>query len=140
MRHKFRPTLLAAAIAFAGSGCASLGIVTGQTKATEQAMQSETSATTSYAGKKHRVVVAFNDETANEGKVVPLKIRTGPQFSFDVGAASEGESDAIRFLYTRHDSTTQRHFVEGSACALDLSANGPKCPVAAAASRVIATA
>lgn len=52
------------------SGCASLGVVTGQTKETVEAMQSETAATTSYAGGKHRVVVTFNDETGNEGKVV----------------------------------------------------------------------
>ena len=361
MRPTSRLAFLASAVALASSGCATLGVVTGQTKATAEAMQSETSATTSYAGKKHRVVVAFNDETGNEGKVVytattrqinagaslmgwsysedkgktwtyggkvapppgwavlwgdpamttsgasyatvflsnlaipnakmpangisgyvtygskgayiggaciakstdggvtfanhqcvsnkdpdggdpdavkghfydggsmastpagevfaayidittsrievwrapnansafgklpnpfpglvaathprlranldgslyvatvvsgplvyinrykngawqgavqasettvtypqidlnssvggqPLKVRTGPQFSFDVGAASEGESDAIRFLYTRYDGKTQRHFVEGSACALDLSGCHP---------------
>jgi len=52
------------------SGCASIGVVTGQTKETLEAMQSETAAATSYAGGKHRVVVSYNDETGNEGKVV----------------------------------------------------------------------
>jgi len=51
----------------------------------------------------------------------PLTIRTGPQFSFDIGAASEGGNDAVRFLYTRRDSATQRLYVEGSACAADLT-------------------
>jgi hypothetical protein len=49
----------------------------------------------------------------------PLIIRTGPQFSFDVGAASAGGNDAVRFLYTR--ASSGRLFVEGSACAADLT-------------------
>lgn len=48
----------------------------------------------------------------------PLAIRTGPQFSFDIGAASEGGNDAVRFLYTRRSG--ERLFVEGSACPFDL--------------------
>ncbi len=60
----------AVSLALALNGCASIGVVTGQTGATLEAMQSETSATTSYAGGKHRVVVSFNDETGNGGAVV----------------------------------------------------------------------
>lgn len=51
----------------------------------------------------------------------PLTVRTGPQFSFDVGAASEGGRDAIRLLYTRKNPQTGLLYVEGSACAADLS-------------------
>lgn len=50
----------------------------------------------------------------------PLTIRTGPQFSFDIGAVSEGGNDAVRFLYTRR-SGSGRLFVEGSACPFDLA-------------------
>lgn len=49
----------------------------------------------------------------------PLTVRTGPQFSFDIGADSEGRKDAVRFLYTRR-SDSGRLFVEGSVCPLDL--------------------
>lgn len=64
------PLIFIAIATLATSSCASLGVVTGQTKETAEAMQSETAATTSYAGGKHRVVVSFNDETGNQGKVV----------------------------------------------------------------------
>lgn len=60
-------TLLAA---LAAGGCASVGQVTGQTEATTAAMQSETAATTAFHGGTNRVVVTFNDETGNEGKVL----------------------------------------------------------------------
>lgn len=53
----------------------------------------------------------------------PLSIRTGPQFSFDVGAASEGGNDAMRILYTRRDAN--RLYVEGAACAADLTSCHP---------------
>jgi hypothetical protein len=51
-------------------------------------------------------------------------LRTGPQFSFDIGAASQddegnGRNDEIRFLYTRKDGS--RLYVEGSYCRFDLS-------------------
>jgi hypothetical protein len=36
----------------------------------------------------------------------PLTVRTGPQFSFDVGAPSENGVDGIRMLYTRWTVTT----------------------------------
>ncbi|HUR79121.1 MAG TPA: hypothetical protein VM733_00040 [Thermoanaerobaculia bacterium] len=51
-------------------------------------------------------------------------LRTGPQFSFDVGAASQDDDgnvrrDEIRFMYTRNDG--KRLYVEGSYCGFDLS-------------------
>ena len=49
-------------------------------------------------------------------------VRTGPQFSFDIGAASTGDGrDAIRVLYTMHDPETKRMFVTGSYVNLDLT-------------------
>jgi hypothetical protein len=48
-------------------------------------------------------------------------LRTGPQFAFDVGAASQNGNDRIRFLYTRKDSRTGRLYIAGSRCADDLS-------------------
>lgn len=52
------------------------------------------------------------------------KLRTGPQFSFDVGPAStdsneQSMNDHIRMLYTRSDGN--RLWVEGSFCPFDLS-------------------
>jgi hypothetical protein len=61
-------------------------------------------------------LVTFGSTAAGQ----PLTVRTGPQFSFDVGAASELGNDEIRMLVTRR-SAEQRLFVEGSACAADLS-------------------
>jgi len=49
-----------------------------------------------------------------------LSIRFGPQYSFDVGPASAGGGDALRFVVPRADAQG-RLFVEGSACAADLS-------------------
>lgn len=60
--------------------------------------------------------VNFNSTVAGQ----PLTVRTGPQFSFDIGAASELGNDEIRMLVTRR-SAQGRLFVEGSACAADLS-------------------
>lgn len=48
-------------------------------------------------------------------------LRTGPQFSFDVGTASQNGNDRIRLLYTRRDPKTDRLYVAGSLCAEDLS-------------------
>lgn len=54
-----------------------------------------------------------------------LSVRTGPQFSFDIGAASdESGNDAIRFLFTRYDSNQNRYYVMGSFCPLSLT---PQC-------------
>lgn len=52
----------------------------------------------------------------------PLTIRTGPQFSFDVGAESEDGNDGIRLLYTRQDGETKRYFIDAVACRKDLTA------------------
>ena len=68
-----RPSLLphlVATLVLSLGGCASVGIVTGQTTETAAALQSETAATTAVASGQHRVVVAFNDMTGNEGKIV----------------------------------------------------------------------
>jgi hypothetical protein len=53
-------------------------------------------------------------------------LRTGPQFSFDVGAESlDGDDnpghDAVRLLYTTFDAKEQRYYVRGSFCERDLS-------------------
>lgn len=51
-----------------------------------------------------------------------LEVRTGPQFSFDIGAASdETGKDAIRFLHTRWDGGQKRYYVRGSFCPRSLS-------------------
>jgi hypothetical protein len=50
------------------------------------------------------------------------KVRTGPQFSFDVGAAStDNGNDAIRVMYTKKDPQTGRLYVIGSFGRADLS-------------------
>src|SRR5262249_30190969 len=49
-------------------------------------------------------------------------LRTGPQFSFDIGAASTEDSrDAIRVMYTQRDPQTDRMFVTGTYGKADLS-------------------
>jgi hypothetical protein len=66
---------------------------------------------------------------SNGGSIYPiiafksgLSVRTGPQFSFDIGAASDGDgSDAIRMLYTLWDNGQKRYYVTGSYCARSLS-------------------
>lgn len=58
-----------------------------------------------------------------------LHLRTGPQFSFDIGAASDANgSDAIRLLYTRQDQQTQRFFVTGYVCPLSLQGGCKSAP------------
>ena len=65
---------------------------------------------------------------SNGGTIYPqinfksgLSVRTGPQFSYDIGAASdENGSDAIRFLYTVWDNGQKRYYVRGSFCPLAL--------------------
>jgi len=49
------------------------------------------------------------------------KLRTGPQFSFDVGAASIHGNDAVRFVYTHKDEKSGRYYIRGSICPRDLS-------------------
>ena len=48
-------------------------------------------------------------------------VRTGPQFSFDVGARSIIGNDEVRVVCTTRDSQTNRLFLETSFCPLDLS-------------------
>jgi hypothetical protein len=52
----------------------------------------------------------------------PLTVRVGPQFSFDIGAASDQGADAIRMLYTRQDDPENNSpfYIDASACAADL--------------------
>lgn len=47
------------------TGCANISGVTGQTAATAATTQSETAGTTSFANGRARIVVSFNDETAD---------------------------------------------------------------------------
>jgi hypothetical protein len=54
------------------------------------------------------------------------ELRTGPQFSFDIGAESlDGDDnpghDPVRFLYTTFDGKGKRYYVRGSFCERDLS-------------------
>lgn len=50
-----------------------------------------------------------------------LRLRTGPQFDFDIGAGSDDEgTDAIRFVYTRREARTNRLYVTASYCPLAL--------------------
>ena len=53
-----------------------------------------------------------------------LNVRMGPQFSFAVGSASAGGQDAVRLMVTRADPNGL-FFIEGSACAADLSGCHP---------------
>jgi hypothetical protein len=48
-----------------------------------------------------------------------LTVRTGPQFGFDIGATSVGNSDAVRLLYTQ--TTGSRLYISAAACPADLS-------------------
>jgi hypothetical protein len=65
-------------------------------------------------------VISNTAERYPEVLLSDRKLRTGPQFSFDVGAASQNGNDHIRMLYTRRDSKN-RLYVEGSMCKFDLS-------------------
>jgi hypothetical protein len=53
-----------------------------------------------------------------------LEVRMGPQFSFAVGSPSAGGQDAVRLMVTRVDANGS-FFVEGSACAANLSGCHP---------------
>jgi len=48
-------------------------------------------------------------------------LRTAYQFSFDVGAPSDNGGDDIRFAYTAFDSGSNRFYIRGSFCNLDLT-------------------
>jgi hypothetical protein len=54
------------------------------------------------------------------------ELRTGPQFSFDIGAESVNSDDVpghdpVRFVYTTFDSKENRYYIRGSFCQRDLS-------------------
>jgi hypothetical protein len=49
-----------------------------------------------------------------------LTLRSGPQFGYDVGAASEGGNDAVRMLYTRKDDKGHL-YLDASACSAGLT-------------------
>lgn len=51
------------------TGCSTINSVTGRDDTTRLSGQSETDAATSFRGGVHRIVVAFNDETGNQGKI-----------------------------------------------------------------------
>ena len=48
-------------------------------------------------------------------------LRTGYQFSFDIGTPSSNGGDDLRFAYTAFDQQSNRYYVRGSYCAFDLS-------------------
>jgi hypothetical protein len=59
-------------------------------------------------------------------KLSDRELRTGPQFSFDIGAESINSEDQrghdpVRFLYTAWDDKEKRYYVRGSFCERDLS-------------------
>ncbi len=75
------------------------------------------------------VPASFSSELYPTLQLSDRTLRTGPQFAFDVGAASQFErgdetlvaEDQVRLLYTRR-SPTGRLYIAGSFCRLDLSA------------------
>jgi hypothetical protein len=65
------------------------------------------------------------DSTGNAVIYPPItlsdrSLRTGPQFSYDFGAPSEGGGDEIRFVYTSNKDSKYL-YVRGSFCPADLS-------------------
>ncbi|MEA2827669.1 MAG: hypothetical protein QOG43_2108 [Actinomycetota bacterium] len=48
-------------------------------------------------------------------------LRTGYQFSYDIGASSEAGGDSVRFLYTAKDPDSGRFYVRGSYCDFQLT-------------------
>ena len=72
-------------------------------------------------GAWHTPVVAGTAELYPQVNLSDRSLRTGPQFSFDVGAVSQHENDAVRFLYTTRDSAAGRLYVRGSFCPRDLT-------------------
>jgi hypothetical protein len=63
------PGILGIVFSVAAAGCAGTGLVTGKQEPTAKGGQSETDATTTYAGGTHRIVVAYNDETGTESTI-----------------------------------------------------------------------
>lgn len=66
--------------------------------------------------------VPFESVSACNDSGGKLKVRTGPQFSYDVGAQNDPEGrDAIRFLYTVQDSASGRLHLVSKSCDLALT-------------------
>jgi hypothetical protein len=55
-------------------------------------------------------------------------LRTGPQFSFDVGSPSINGNDEVRVVCTTQDAQTGRLYLETSFCPLDLSSGCLNAP------------
>ena len=53
----------------------------------------------------------------------PLTIRTGPQFSFDIGTSSEDRDDSIRFMATQRNANGWL-FIRGGLCDYNLKSCG----------------
>jgi hypothetical protein len=69
-----------------------------------------------------RAIVASLPVAAYVGEL-PLadrKLRFSHSFSFDVGASSQEGDDGVRVLYTERDPNTQRYYVRGTRCRVDL--------------------
>lgn len=67
-------------------------------------------------------VISYPSQVNPDIVLFDRTLRTGPQFTFDVGTAGEKGNDHIRMLYTRRDGASGRLFVEGTFCKDDLSA------------------
>ncbi|HEX8073588.1 MAG TPA: hypothetical protein VF545_01270 [Thermoleophilaceae bacterium] len=67
-------------------------------------------------------ILASNSTAGNPRvQLSDRKLRTGYQFSYDVGATSKAGNDGVRTLYTVKDTDTNRFYVRGSRCSFDLS-------------------
>jgi len=78
-----------------------------------------------WAGGSWGKAVHFSQMAAQLYPTVHLSkenLRTGPQYSFDVGAASDWGDDPIRMLYTARDGAGGRLYIRGAYCPLDISA------------------
>ena len=66
--------------------------------------------------------VPFDSPSACSDSGGTLKVRTGPQFSYDVGAQTDERGrDAIRFLFTVRDAASGRLHLASRSCDLDLT-------------------
>jgi hypothetical protein len=80
-------------------------------------------------GWQQPVPASFSSEWYPSLSLSDRTLRTGPQFAFDVGAASQYQrgdetvvaEDHVRLLYTRRHPRTGRLYIAGSFCRLDLS-------------------
>jgi hypothetical protein len=76
----------------------------------------------SVAGAQVYPCIEFEADGCSGAFSTKLRVRTGPQFSYDVGAADDAEGrDAIRFLFTVKDGPTGRFHLRAATCKLDIS-------------------